>query len=90
MTSFRLRELAVDKKRFKKKRLKKRYKDTLKAFMENCDIDLENWENITANRSAWQSQVSIGADNMQDIRSEEAVQRRVICKAKAMLPMSDD
>lgn len=52
MTSFRLRELAVDKKRFKKKRLKKRYKDTLKAFMENCDIDLENWENITANRSA--------------------------------------
>lgn len=59
------------------------------TFIVICGIDLDNWENISADHPAWQSRVSLDIANMEQTR-DEAAQRCVICTAKAVLPPSDD
>lgn len=53
-------------------RKKATYKGNMKASMKNCSIDLKNWENMAADRSAWHTLVSIGMANMEQTRNKES------------------
>lgn len=70
--------------------MKKQYTVTLKVFVKNCSIDLENCDNMAADCSAWSSQGSIGTANMKQTRNEEAARRHDMSKTKAMVPPSNN
>lgn len=64
-------------------------KTTWKTPWRTAESTLKT-ENITADRSTWRSRVSIDILNMEQLRIDQASQRRSILKAKGMLLPSDD
>ena len=44
---------------------RKRYKDTLKASLKHCNIDLDTWEEIARDRTFWRSTVSTGVSSFE-------------------------
>jgi len=40
---------------------RKRYKDSLKAYLKDFNIDVTNWENAASDRLAWRSMIHRGA-----------------------------
>lgn len=65
-------------------------KSDTKAFVKNCDIDLDNWKNIAADRSACRSQVSISIANIEQTRKEKTAWRRSVRKGQVMFPPPSD
>ena len=46
---------------------KKGYMDTLKVSMKRCCIDLNDWENLASDHSAWRSKVRFGVKHYEEI-----------------------
>ena len=62
---------------------RKRFKDTLKQNLKKASIDVDNWENLTADRPAWRSAVYDGIVNFEKSRCAEAETKRQIRKERA-------
>ena len=62
---------------------KKRYKDCLKASLEEFDINTETWETQVLDRLGWQGKISKGAIFFEQNRLVEAQRKHEIRKSKA-------
>ena len=60
----------------------KRYKDTLKAPLENFSIPNESWEQIAQDRAKWRSLIRRGASEYEAKIISEAEQKRAQRKAR--------
>ena len=54
---------------------KKRYKDCIKASLQNLNINVSNWEQPTTNRTAWNSKIFTGVRAAEKRRTAEAQQK---------------
>ena len=61
---------------------KKRYKDTLKASLNDFNIPTESWEQIAQDRTKWQGLIKRGAGEYEAKRISEAKQKRAQRKAR--------
>ena len=61
----------------------KRYKDTLKASLEEFNIPAESWEQIAQGRIKWRCLIRRGAGEYEAKRISEAEQKRAQRKARA-------
>ena len=59
---------------------KKRYKDTLKAYLKDFNIPTESWEQIAQDRTKWRGLIRRGAGEYEAKRISDAEQKR---KARA-------
>ena len=55
---------------------KKRYKDTLKTFLKDFNIQTESWEQIAQDRTKWRGLVRRDAGKYEAKRISEAEQKR--------------
>ena len=62
---------------------KKRYKDTLKASLNDFNIQTESWELITQDRTKWRGLIRRGAGEYEAKRIGETEQKHAQRKAKA-------
>jgi len=62
---------------------KKRYKDTLKASLKSFDINLESWEELAQDRTAWRGMVRKGATLCETMRIKAAQKKREERKLRA-------
>ena len=62
---------------------KKRYKDTLKAFLKDFNIPTQSWEQIAQDRTKWRGLIRRGAGEYEAKRIIEAEQKRAQRKARA-------
>ena len=58
-------------------RPKKRYKDTLKEVVKNCDIPHSTWEQSAQNRPVWRSLVRLGVSRYEGKRITDKQQSRL-------------
>ena len=68
---------------------KKRYKDTLKAFLKDFEIPMGSWEQTAQERSKWRGLINKGAALYEKKRICEAERKRRERKAKTNVPPSD-
>ena len=61
----------------------KRFKDSLKAYLKDFNIDVTTWENTASDRPAWRSMVHKGALHSEAQRSNAAKEKRRARKARA-------
>ena len=62
---------------------KKRYKDTLKAFLKDFNIPTDTCEQITQDQAKWRGLIGRGAGEYEANRIREAEQKRAQRKARA-------
>ncbi|XP_037783545.1 uncharacterized protein LOC119579712 [Penaeus monodon] len=62
---------------------KKRFKDSLKAFLKDININVSTWKQLATNHSTWRSKVSTGACAAEKRRTTEAQKKRAASKARA-------
>jgi len=62
---------------------RKRYKDSLKAYLKDFNIDVTTCENAASDRLAWQSIVHRDALHSEFLRSNTAKEKRQTRKARA-------
>ena len=68
---------------------KKRYKDDIKHTLKQCNISLDNWENIALDRLAWRKLIYRGVENFEKSRQEHEKLKRSLRKfEKPQLPTS--
>ena len=68
---------------------KKRYKDTLKAWLKDFNFPTESWEEAAQDRSKWRCLIDKGASHFEAKRICEAEKKRKEMKARAKGPSSD-
>ncbi len=68
---------------------KKRYKDSLKANMKKCNINIKNWESDAKNRDLWHAITHDGIATFEDNRSADLEQKRKTRKEKQKQPRTD-
>ena len=72
----------------------KRYKDTLKVLLKNCNISPDSWENLAATRTAWRTEIRRGAIQYENIRIKKAKKKRAERKnrmyTESSIPNSTD
>ena len=54
----------------------KHYKDTLQASLKNFNINPDTWDNLSAIRTAWRSEIRRGAAQHENIRIKKAEDKR--------------
>ena len=64
-------------------RQRKRYKDTLKVYLKDFNIDVDTWEGAASDRPAWRSLIYKGANHSEAMRSEVAKEKRRTRKERA-------
>ena len=64
---------------------RKRYKDSLKVYLKDFDIDATTWENAASDRPAWRNLIHKGALHSEAQRSNAAKERRMTRKARAAI-----
>ena len=62
---------------------KKRYKDCIKACLQDLNINDCNWKQLATNRTAWRSKIFTSVHAAETRRTAEAQQQRVARKARA-------
>jgi hypothetical protein len=62
---------------------KKRYKDTLKANLKACSIDVQSWEAACQDRAVWRSVCDQGADQFEAHRAQHNIDLRHNRKLRA-------
>ena len=62
---------------------RKRFKDSLKAYLKDFNIDITTLENAASDRPAWQSMIHKGALHSEVQRSNVAKEKRRTRKARA-------
>ena len=62
---------------------KKRLKDTLKAYLKDCNIPTESWEQIAQDRVKWRGLIRRDASEYEAQKFSEAERKRAQGKAKA-------
>ena len=62
---------------------RKRYKDNLKVYLKDFEIDVETWENSASDRSNWRGLINKGALLSEARRTETAKEKRQTRKARA-------
>ena len=62
---------------------RKRYKDTLKVYLKDFNIDVDSWESSASDRPAWRSLINKGALHSEARRTEAAKEKRKTRKARA-------
>ena len=67
---------------------KKRYKDTLKASLEDFNFPIESWEQAAQDRTKWRCLINKGASQFEEKRICEAERKRKERKARAKEPSS--
>ena len=68
---------------------KKRYKDTLKASLEDFNIPTESWEQAAQDRTMWRCLINKGAAQFESKRICEAERKRKERRARAKDSTSD-
>ena len=69
-------------------RPKLRFKDVLKQSINDCNINLEDWEETAQDRSAWRYEVAQGVRRYEANRIEEAKAKRAKRKAATSIDNS--
>ena len=59
---------------------RKRFKDTLKVGLRQCDINIDTWETECLDRGHWRGKIHLGANNHETSRTSAAQRRR--CERK--------
>ena len=54
----------------------KRYKDTLKANLKSCDINVNSWEDVATDRALWRHQCMLGAKTFESNRAAALQEKR--------------
>ena len=62
---------------------RKRYKDSLKAYLKDFSIDSTTWENAANDRPTWRSLIQKGALQSETQRSNAAKEKHMTRKARA-------
>ena len=62
---------------------KKRYKDTLKASLKDCNIPTESWEQVAQDQAKWRGPIRRGGSEYEAKRISEAEQKRAQRKVRA-------
>ena len=62
---------------------KKRYKDSLKESLKKIDVDVNNWETLASDRTAWRAKVNHQVQRAEDHRVAAAERKRSARKARA-------
>jgi exonuclease III len=62
---------------------RKRYKDTLKVYLKDFDIDAESWESSASDRPAWRTLINKGACHSEARRMETTKEKRKTRKERA-------
>ena len=62
---------------------RKRYKDSLKVYLKDFNIDVTTWENAASDRQTWRSLIHRGALHSEAQRSNAAEEKRRTRKARA-------
>jgi len=62
---------------------RKRYKDSLKVYLKDFNIDVTTWGNAASDRLAWRSMIHRGALRSEFQRSNTAKEKRKTRKARA-------
>jgi len=62
---------------------RKRYKDSLKAYLKDFNIEVNTWETAASDRSTWRSLIHKGALHSEEQRSHTAKEKRKTRKARA-------
>jgi len=62
---------------------RKHYKDSLKAYLKDINIDVTTWENAASDRQAWRSMIHRGVLHSEFQRSNTAKEKRQTRKARA-------
>ena len=75
------RELEIGKRSYGGQ--KKRYKDTLKAFLNDFNIPTESWEQIAQDRVKWRGLIRRDASEYEAKRNSDAEQKHAQRKARA-------
>ena len=68
---------------------KKRYKDTLNAYLKDFEIPMESWEQTAQERSKWRGLINKGAALYQKKKMCEAERKRRERKANTIWPPAD-
>ena len=61
---------------------RKRFNDNLKGSLKDFSIDTEHWESLAENREVWRGLVSRGAQSTEEPRTQTAIKKRVVRKAR--------
>ena len=69
---------------------KKRYKDTLKASLKNCNININSWEDDAKDRDLWRAMADEGTASFETNRRANLEQKRLLRKEKEQQPRSSD
>ena len=59
-------------------RQRKRFKDSLKAYLKDFNIDITTWENVASDRPVWRSMIHKGALHSEVQRSNAAKEKRLV------------
>ena len=62
---------------------KKRFKDTLKATLKDCQIDPDHWEELALDRSAWRQKTKAGVKQFEANRIAEQKRKREVRKSRS-------
>ena len=62
---------------------RRRFKDSLKAYLKDFNIDVTTWENAASDRPAWRSMIHKGTLHSEAQRSNAAKEKRRARKARA-------
>ena len=65
-----------------------RNKDTLKATFKDLQIDIQGWEEQTADRSTWRHLINEGAQTAETNRTELAMLKRAKRKNQSQIAMT--
>ena len=57
---------------------RKRFKDSLKAYLKDFNIDITTWENVASDRPVWRSMIHKGALHSEVQRSNAAKEKRLV------------
>ena len=62
---------------------RKRYKDNLKVYLKDFNIEVDTWESSATDRPAWRNLISKGARLSEERRTETAKEKRKMRKMRA-------
>ena len=62
---------------------KKRFKDCLKASLNDLDINISSWEPLALDRSTWRTKITTGVHAAEKRRTAEAQRKRAARKSRA-------
>ena len=61
---------------------KKRFKDTIKYYLKQSGLPVEQWEKMATDRSKWQKLIHESIESFDNSRMQNSAYKRLICKGE--------